>query len=179
MNELMNQILACGAQKAAVIRREDIEYDLIFREICKSNACGAYGTCHMCPPDVGPAEELIAHAKRFAGGVLYQNVYPLEDSFDYEGMVDARRAHHACSARIQQQLTGNVLHLSVGGCGVCERCAKKDSEPCRFPEKALPSLEAYCMNVHRTAENAGLKYINGENTVTYFGLVLTGEDIDA
>lgn len=179
MNELLNQILACGAQKAAVIRREDIRYDLVFREICAGNACGGYGACHMCPPDVGPAEALIAQAQAFAGGVLYQNVYPLEDSFDYEGMMDARRAHRACSARIQQLLPKGTLHLSVGGCGVCERCAKKDGEPCRFPDKALASLEAYCINVHDTAENVGLKYINGQDTVTYFGLVLMGEDAHA
>lgn len=179
MKKWIDRIVECGAQRAVAVRREDIRYDLIFREICRGNACGGWGACWMCPPDVGPAEELIEQARRFPGGVLYQNVYPLEDSFDYEGMMDARRAHQACSMRIAQVLPEGVLHLSVGGCGVCERCAKKDGEKCRFPDKALPSLEAYCINVYDTAENAGLKYINGQDTVTYFGMVLFGEDQDA
>ena len=33
-------------------------------------------------------------------------------------------------------------------------------------------LEAYGINVSRMAQTAGMKYINGTNTVTYFGAVL-------
>ena len=72
-----------------------------------------------------------------------------------------------------------VLHLGAGGCGVCESCAKKTNEPCRFPEKAMPSLEAYGINVSELAKASGMNYINGQNTVTYFGAVLFspgGED---
>ena len=65
-----------------------------------------------------------------------------------------------------------VLHLGAGGCGVCEVCAKKTGEPCRFPDKAMPSLEAYGVNVSELARAAGMKYVNGQNTVTYFGAVL-------
>jgi predicted metal-binding protein len=66
----------------------------------------------------------------------------------------------------------NVLHLSAGGCGVCKVCAKRTNEPCRFPEKAITSLEAYGINVSRLAAASDMKYINGQNTVTYFGAVL-------
>jgi predicted metal-binding protein len=66
----------------------------------------------------------------------------------------------------------HVLHLCAGGCGVCERCAKQDGQPCRAPELAMPSLEAYGVNVSALASAAGMKYINGQNTVTYFGAVL-------
>ena len=65
-----------------------------------------------------------------------------------------------------------VLHLGAGGCGVCKRCAKVDGEPCRFPSEAMPSLEAYGINVSSLASLSGMKYINGQNTVTYFGAVL-------
>ena len=65
-----------------------------------------------------------------------------------------------------------VLHLGAGGCGVCKSCAKRTDEPCRFPELAMPSLEAYGVNVSKLASAAGMKYINGQNTVTYFGMVL-------
>ena len=65
-----------------------------------------------------------------------------------------------------------VLHLGAGGCGVCEKCAKQTGEPCRFPTLALASLEAYGVNVSELAKTAGMKYINGQDTVTYFGAVL-------
>nr|WP_305142352.1 DUF2284 domain-containing protein [uncultured Acetatifactor sp.] len=44
--------------------------------------------------------------------------------------------------------------------------------PCRFPDMAISSLEAHGINVSRLAAECGMKYINGQNTVTYFGAVL-------
>ena len=66
----------------------------------------------------------------------------------------------------------NYLHLGAGGCGLCEKCAKLDDLPCRYPKEALASLEAYGVFVSETAKHAGLQYINGANTVTYFGIIL-------
>ena len=51
----------------------------------------------------------------------------------------------------------------------CPRCAKRDELPCRHPDEALSSLETYGVAVSQLAELAGMKYINGVNTVTYFG----------
>ena len=62
-----------------------------------------------------------------------------------------------------------MLHLGAGGCHLCEVCAKKTGEPCRHPDRAVASLEAYGVNVSALARLCGMKYINGENTVTYFG----------
>ena len=42
---------------------------------------------------------------------------------------------------------------------------------CRFPDRAMSSLEAYGVNVSELAVQCGMRYINGENTVTYFGAV--------
>ncbi len=68
--------------------------------------------------------------------------------------------------------TLEYLELTAGGCNICKQCAKLHDEPCRFPEKAISSLEAYCMQVSQLAEVCGMKYINGKDTVTYFGAYL-------
>ena len=73
----------------------------------------------------------------------------------------------------------DVLHLTCCGCRLCEKCAKVTGEPCRFPEKALPSLEAYGVDVYNTTKDTDLKYINGQNTVTFFGMVLFRENDNA
>ena len=65
-----------------------------------------------------------------------------------------------------------ILHLGAGGCRVCPVCGRRTGEPCRFPEKAIGSLEAYGVNVSLLAEAAGMRYINGQDTVTYFGAIL-------
>ena len=114
---------------------------------------------------------------------MYQNIYEIEDSFDIEGMFEAKKSHHRVAQKIQEAvkplLGDSYLHLEAGGCGVCERCAKRDQLPCRFPEKALPSLEAYGIDVYNTASHAGLKYVNGQNTITYFGMLLLQEEYHA
>jgi hypothetical protein len=41
-----------------------------------------------------------------------------------------------------------------------------------MPQKALSSLEAYGVDVYQTTQNTGLKYVNGPDTVTFFGMIL-------
>lgn len=174
--------LDCGAYKASWIDiKQDGVFNTIFRDICASNACGQYGMCHMCPPDVGEIEQLIETARSFDRGLLYQTVGRLEDSFDIEGMMAAGEQHNACAKRIRDALRDveGLMHLSSGGCKMCEHCTKRDGLPCAFPELAMSSLEAYGMDVYNTAQNAGLKYHHGPNTVTYFGMVFVKGGPDA
>lgn len=164
----------CGADNAAIADVASFTFREEFRQACEQNTCGCYNNSWMCPPHVGDIHALIAQARRYARGVVYQTIGSLEDSFDYEGMVAAKNRHSAISAHIQERLLGreDVLHLSAGACKLCERCAVLDHAPCRHPERALPSLEAYGVAVSELAAACGLKYINGVNTITYFGVVL-------
>jgi predicted metal-binding protein len=59
---------------------------------------------------------------------------------------------------------------SAGGCTCCKKCAYPD--PCRFPQIAFPSMEAVGVYVSELARRAGLRYNSGENTVTYFTMIL-------
>lgn len=180
-NELLQLVLNCGADKAALIQQSSIALSAEFREACARNQCGLYGRCWMCPPDVGDIEVLMAQIRAFPQGVLYQTIGTLEDSFDFEGMTAAGRHHAQVSQRIRAALPAGlrVLHLTCGGCRVCETCAKITGEPCRFPDRALPSVESYGVDVYNTARATDLKYINGADTVTYFGLLLFEEDSHA
>lgn len=163
--------LSCGAKRASAVAQGDIVLSDTFFDLCKANACGNYGMCHMCPPDIGDIKALMNAVRACSWGVLYQTVGALEDSFDIEGMQDAARAHARVSLRIKRALPG-ALHLTCGGCRLCDVCAKREHQPCRFPQDAMPSLEGYGVDVYQTAKNAHLPYINGQNTVTYFGMVL-------
>ncbi|MBO5702829.1 MAG: DUF2284 domain-containing protein [Clostridia bacterium] len=175
-DKLISETLALGAYKANVISADLIETDRVFRDICASNGCGMYGKCYMCPPDCGEIDDLMAEIGNYTYALVYQTVSELEDSFDIEGMIEAKKNFRPIAQKLRDVFCEmgieNALHLSAGGCGVCKVCAKRTNEPCRFPEKAIPSLEAYGVNVSRLAASAGMKYINGQNTVTYFGAVL-------
>lgn len=173
--ELIALALRCGADKAAVIRGEDVVLNASFRDICRSNGCGLYGRCWMCPPDIGQIDGLMAQLRTFGHALLYQTIHSIEDSFDIEGMTEVGRNHARVSQRLNDRLQpffDRKLHLSCGGCHLCARCAKLDGEPCRMPGKALPPMEGYGIDVYQTTRPTELKYINGQNTVTYFGVVL-------
>ena len=172
---LIQLALTAGSKKATVIRAEDIVVSSVFRDICASNSCGRYGRCWMCPPDIGEIDVLMAQLKGYSHGLLYQTIYDIEDSFDIEGMGEACRNHAQVSQRVNdavKPLLPGCLHLSCGGCNLCERCAKMDDQPCRMPDKALPPMEGYGIDVYNTTKPTELKYINGQNTVTFFGIVL-------
>lgn len=179
-DEIISSALLKGATRANIIEASAIKTDRAFRDMCAANDCGAYGKCYMCPPDVGDIEELMADIQKYKYALVYQIVSELEDSFDYEGMVAAKKRTYPLAQSLRPLFVGlglpHVLHLGAGGCGVCESCAKRTGEPCRAPELAMPSLEAYGINVSELAKSAGMKYINGQNTVTYFGAVLFSVD---
>ncbi len=165
-----------GAFKAAVIGLESFTFDPAFREMCKENLCGNYGLCWTCPPDAGDISQLIAEAKTYNWGLVYQTVSKLEDSYDFEGMMEAGRLHNKLAQEIADWAAGQDfsrwLQLGAGGCHICETCAKRTNEPCRHPKLALRSLETYGVDVSKLAEASGMKYINGQDTVTYFGALL-------
>lgn len=179
LQKLVDAVLAGGAKEAAVIHQNQIILSAQFRKICESNQCGGYGKCWMCPPYLGPIEALMEQVRRYPRAVLYETIYQLEDSYDIEGMFEAGASHAQVSQKIQSHikplLQKPFLHLTCGGCHLCETCAKRTDEPCRFPDRALPSLEGYGIDVYGTTKDTPLKYINGQNTVTYFGMVLFTE----
>ena len=176
ISRLESLALTCGATGAAAIPVTSIVTSADFRRICESNCCGKYNRCWVCPPHIGQIDDLILQIRQYPSALLYQTVSPLEDSFDIEGMLKAGAHHASLSQRLQRACTDvlkeNFLHLTCGGCHLCEQCAKLSGEPCRQPEKALPSLEGYGVDVYQTVRNTGLRYINGVNTVTYFGMIL-------
>ena len=171
MQELSEAIRALGANHVGVVNVAEISFEPAFRAMCESNACGMYGQSWMCPPEVGEIHTLIAQAKEYKTAVVFQTIDSLVDSYDFEGMMAAGERMNRLLRSVQALLPPRpeALLLGAGGCRLCPRCAKADNQPCRFPDAALASLEAYGVNVSLLAPQAGMQYINGANTVTYFG----------
>ena len=173
---LVQLALDLGASKAVIIPQEKIVLSAEFRKICEGNGCGRFKSNWMCSPTIGDIETLMAKVRSYKWGLWYQLIGDIEDSYDFEGMTEVGDQFVKLCQRIHAQvkpvLGENMLHLGKGGCGLCETCTIHEGKPCRMPEKALSSLEMYGVDVYRTTEGTGLKYINGQDTVTYFGIVL-------
>lgn len=156
------------------IRAEDLVFDDEVRKMCEANSCGMYGKNWMCPPGNGDIWGWKDRMMKYKHAVLFNYVGKLEDSFDFEGM-EAAKDYFSDAARELRESFSKELDdfylLGAGSCSLCAQCSYPDA-PCRFPNKSMPSIEACGVFVSETAKKCGFKYINGTNTVTYFGLLL-------
>jgi len=163
-----------GVTKAVEIKVSALVPEAGLHFYCEQNYCGRFGKNYTCPPSIGHIDDLIRQVESYDTAVIWQNVYALEDSFDFEGMADGAEKHNAITQKLAKQIYNalgreNVLVLTAGGCSICTPCAIVTDEPCRNPLEALSSLEAYGINVTQLCEASGLSYMGGANTVTYFG----------
>jgi predicted metal-binding protein len=177
LDQLVEKAKESGAARAAILDTSDIQFSEEFRKACERNTCGKYGANWMCPPGVGPFEELKAKALSFSRGLVFQTIHQLEDSFDFEGAVEAAKKHEEVFRNILASIRsdGNfqeILGLNVGDCKVCDKCTYLDGEECRYPDKAVASVESYGIDVNALVSGCGIPYINGPNTVSYVGLFL-------
>lgn len=148
--------------------REDV------RAMCEQNFCHKHGTNWTCPPANGSLEEWREKFKAYRYGLVLQRVCQLEDSFDWEGMMDGERVIKEAFTelkRLNSPEDDRLLFLAVGGCTLCEVCTYPD-EACRLPDLAMPSVESLGILVSELCTLSGIPYYNGADTITYTGAVL-------
>ena len=156
------------------IEKEQLIYSDEVRKMCEMNGCGRYGKTWMCPPGVGPIDQWKERMLSFEHAVLFNYVGRIEDSFDFEGMMEIGEVFDGYVRQIKDLLTDNsaeFLIFGAGSCQLCKPCTYPDA-PCKQPDQAIPSVESTGLFIAQMAEPCGFKYINGQNTVTNFGLVL-------
>ena len=176
IHDLPALAIQLGATRAAIANVADIQFSESFRDLCEMNSCGKYNTNWMCPPAVGPFEELKSQVLAFNQGLVIQTVYQMEDSFDFEGMMNAATIHERVFRDIhnrirQEKLLDPMMALNAGACKFCETCTCPD-EDCLFPDEALPSVEAYGIDVTALVTSCGIPYNNGQASVSYVGMLL-------
>ena len=141
-------------------------------DACKKNYCGMYGKSWTCPPGVGDYRDLEIEIKKYPRFFVFTTKHDIEDSFDIDGMADGKAKHTEVENKIRKALKGTDYRaLSAGGCNRCEKCTYP-SAPCRFPEETIPSIEACGISVVELAADLNINYVNGQNTVTYFSIIL-------
>ncbi|MDR3305273.1 MAG: DUF2284 domain-containing protein [Clostridiales Family XIII bacterium] len=148
------------------------------RGMCERNTCGRYGRAWNCPPVCGTVKELEAVCRGYSMGIFLDTIKQLKDSFDWQGMMDGGR--DLCDVLLEVDGLAKAAGMEgyrifgAGGCNACKACSYPDT-PCRHPDKLFTPIEACGINVMETAKKSGFKYINGQNTVTYFGMILFNE----
>ena len=164
----------CGFFETGEIDIASLRFSDEIRHICRGNVCRHYGTTWACPPAVGTIEECRQRCLEYNKMLLLSGKFDLEDSLDFEGMeaglISFKKMIDLLDDRVKRVLSSYIL-LSNEGCMRCEKCSYPEA-PCRFPDRLFHSIEGYGFVVSNLARQAGIHYLNGKNTVTYFGAIL-------
>lgn len=169
-----SELKEIGIHQYGIVSPAEIVFDEEIRKICENNVCRLYGKTWACPPAVGTVSQCRERCLQYENAMVFNGVYPLEDSFDYEGMRKGHAQFKELCNRLYEAVRpryDSFILLSNEGCNRCRTCTYPNAA-CRMPDKLFPSLEGFGIHVAKLAASAGIHYINGANTVTYFGMLL-------
>ena len=171
---LMDAATTLGFEHSGEILVSTMKFMPQVRDMCAADRCQCFGKNWTCPPACGTIEESTRKAAAFARGILVQTVGVLEDDFDYESMQAAQKVHserfHKLAALLRKDYP-KLLPMGAGACTICAECTCPE-EPCRFPDEAITSMEAYGLFVSQVCESNHLAYNYGPLTVTYTSCIL-------
>ena len=163
----------CGFDHASPLDVSTLQVETWVRDTCAEDKCHAYGNNWTCPPACGTLDECEAEMQRYKHGILLQVTGTQEKRIDVKCYAETeerlRDALLAFTKRIREDHP-DCLVLGAGGCRICPQCAYP--EPCRFPDKAMSSMEAYGLFVTRVCKDNGIPYHYGPKTITYTACVL-------
>ena len=169
MSDLVDKALAFGFSHAADLDPSTLVLLAEVRDMCSADRCHQYDKNWVCPPACGSLDENRKKMEGYTSGLLVQTTGLMEDDFDYEVMEKTGRLQQQSFASFRDILLADypdILALGSGGCQICETCTYPDA-PCRFPEKAIPSMEAFGLWVSDVCVKNQLGYNYGPHTITY------------
>ena len=173
-NALKELALSCGFSHVGDLDVDTIVVRPEVRESCAANKCRSYDKNWACPPACGTLEECSERIHRYKKGLILQTTGTLEDSMDYEAMMELAADHgkhmDAFCDEIRRRFP-QALIVGDGQCKRCKSCTYPDA-PCRFPEKSTSSMEALGMVVSEVCARNQIPYYYGPGTLTYVGCVL-------
>lgn len=173
MTEFITQAKALGFDTAVALDPAMLEAREDIRAMCSADKCGIFGKNWGCPPHCGSVAECQKTLHSYTRGILLQTVGHMRKDIDSKCYRDTERRHlenfYAFAELVRAQYP-NALCLGAGGCRVCKSCAYP--LPCRFPEKAVSSMEGYGLFVTQVCRDCKAAYHHGDRTITYTACVL-------
>ncbi|MGI6109735.1 MAG: DUF2284 domain-containing protein [Eubacteriaceae bacterium] len=140
------------------------------RTVCR-DYCPMYGKRWHCPPAVGPVGDCRRELLVYPQALVFSTI----DEADTENLAELlsmRKQHEEITADLAADLTAAGYQIKVlsSGCIPCEKCTYPDA-PCRFPDKAFPTIESNGIVFAELADNCEMELSCGSGTVTYFSII--------
>ena len=121
MEQLAAMAAEAGFTHSAPLDAATLELKEEVRAMCSANTCRAYGRNWSCPPACGELDDLRQQFAKYSRGILVQTVGEVEDSLDFEGMMEAEAAHKEHFAALHEKLLETWPGLLALGAGTCTR----------------------------------------------------------
>ncbi len=173
MKQWMEKAREAGFTHVGILDPATLQVKEMVRESCAAGRCSAYGHNWTCPPACGTLSECAQRMKLYQRGLLLQTVGTLQKTIDTRGYQETEERHRKALLAFSKEIRKvypQALCLGAGGCRICSSCAYP--KPCRFPEQALSSMEAYGLFVTQVCRDNHLDYYYGPKTITYTACVL-------
>ena len=146
-----------------------LEFMQEIRDMCNPKQCKNYNTSWSCPPACPSLEEMREQVKKYTTGILVQTVGDIEDSLDWDGIVEAGSRHKENFGKMRASLSKkhpSLLAMGAGECKLCETCTYPD-EPCRYPDEMEVSMEACGLFVSKVCTDNDLAYNYGPEYIAF------------
>lgn len=190
---LIKEAKRLGATDARAISTADIFVDERVRFKCMVPRCENYGSHLMCPPSLMSIDDFRRVLKSYTSAILVQLEADVDSSDKSKSRLDAAAARklqvstgaHAMEKKLHSLITDlealafkGGFHFAAGligsECLLCDECVGQNSgEPCRYPFKARPSMQALGIDVIKTSKKAGLPVrFSSKARVRWTGLLL-------
>ena len=159
----------CGFTHSKPLDITKLEFLEEVRAMCNAKQCNKYGTSWSCPPACASLEEMRKRVLEYSEGLLVQTVGELEDSYDWDGIMEAGARHKANFGRMWDALENghpSVFAMGAGACMLCASCTYP-AEPCRFPKRMSASMEACGLFVSKVCTDNGLAYNYGQDKIAF------------
>jgi len=174
VDTLVAQALDFGFSQAAALDPALLEVRPEVRAMCAADRCQSYNRSWSCPPACGDLAEHQALVATYRRGLIVQTTGTLEDAYDYDTMLALGELQKQRLQDFRVILAPGyprLLTLGNGACTICPNCTYPKA-PCRHPDQAVQSMEAFGLVVSDVCRANHLGYYYGPNTLTYTGCYL-------
>jgi predicted metal-binding protein len=120
--------------------------------------CPMSGHSYCCPPDTPTPEQTQATIDCYKRALLFHVEAP--DTKDRaEKFNEILEMLTTMEGEMFKDGFYKAFVLLAGPCPLCKECAKSTQEPCRFGDRARPSMEGAGIDVFQTARNNGFPIV--------------------
>jgi len=159
----------CGFTHYTELDISTLEFRQDIRDMCSADKCRSYNKSWSCPPACPSLDEMQELVKKFKTGIIVQTVGDLEDSMDWDGIMEAGVRHKENFGKMRENLSikyPNMLAMGAGECKICNECTYPHN-PCRYPDKMETSMEAYGLFVSKVCKDNNISYNYGQEKFAF------------